>query len=294
MTWHDGTAPTEPRRRLGTGWVIVLVVVGVGLVTAAFVLLSIMSGHPFGYFSKEPAETLRVPRIIGWQAYTIWWIEASGAAVALFSAWLVRHYRGPGAESAFLLGAGIFSCLLLMDDMYQFHDYVFVRFFALDERIVYAVYAALAVGLAWKWGRHVARQDSLLVLLAAIALAVSISVDQLVDKNWVWFHTVEDGAKMLGLSLWVVFQIRTGARMVGALIERPRPETEPDEDRPDDLPDNHGDRDESDEAPETPDSTAGADDPGQHSTADAEALTRPLPILAKPLPPTAAYSARQR
>ncbi|MGE3289115.1 MAG: hypothetical protein AB7J32_23865 [Pseudonocardia sp.] len=290
MTRHDSTARTEPRRRLSAGSVIALVVGGVGLVTAGFVALSLMSGHPFGYFSKEPAETLHVPRIIGWQAYTIWWIEAAGAAVALFSAWIVRRYRGPGMQSSFLLAAGAFSCILLIDDMYQFHDYVLVRFFNLDERVVYAVYALVAAALVWRWGRHVARRDSSLVLVAMIAVAVSVTVDQVVDKTWPWFHVLEDGCKMLGFTLWAVFQIRTGARMVTALIEEPRTAAPPDVDPVDD-----GGADEADgQAQEPADDPARdeARDPARNGVADtvavvmgdadADAVTRPLPRVAAP------------
>lgn len=204
-------------------WAILFAMVGVTAVSTGFLMLGTVVGEGFGYFSKEPAETLRVPRYIGWQAYIVVLIEAAGTVSALFAGSVVRRHRGPGVESGFLLGAGSLSALLLLDDLFQLHDHVYARLFGIQEIVVYPVYVLLAAMVAWRWGRHVARTDVSLVLLAGVWLAVSVGIDQVAAKTWPYFHLAEDGAKMMGLTLWAVFLVRTAMRLTSDCVQTSAP-----------------------------------------------------------------------
>lgn len=207
-SWQSDRAPWRQ------AWLAAVVMLGVSAVVAGFALLGAAVGQPFKFFSKEPAETLDVSRYIGWQAHTTVLITATGAAGALFAGLAVRRMRGPRDASAFLLAAGGFTVLLILDDFLQFHESVYPRLFSASEQLVYPAYALLLAAIVWRWGRHVVRHDRVLALLAGAWLAVSVLVDMLVDASWIQFHVLEDGAKMMGLTLWTVFLVRTGLRLV--------------------------------------------------------------------------------
>lgn len=204
--------------------VIGLVTVAVLAVLGGFVALSALTGEPYSYFSKEPAEILDVPRYIGWAAHVTVLVAFFGAASAVFAGLLVRRRRGPCAESGFLLGIGGFTTLIVLDDLLQLHDWIIPRALpGVGERVVYFCYGVVLVAVLWRWGRKLVLDDVALALLAGGWLGGSLAMDQLADPEWPYYHLVEDGAKLMGLALWTVYLVRTGLTLVAAPPREPVP-----------------------------------------------------------------------
>ena len=211
--------------RARTALVIGGVALAVLAVLGGFLALSALTGKPFAYFSKEPAETLDVARYIGWAAHVTVLVASFGAAAALFAGLLVRRQRGPGAHSGFLLGTGVFTTIIVLDDLLQLHDWVFPRALGVGERAVFLSYALVLVAVLWRWGRHVARDNLALALLAGAFLGFSLAIDQLADPRWAYYHLLEDGAKLMGLAMWTAYLVRTGLRF--ALLAPATAQSEP-------------------------------------------------------------------
>lgn len=181
-------------------------------ILGGFLALSAITGKPFAYFSKEPAETLGVPRYIGWAAHLTALVASFGAAAALFAGLLVRRQRGPGAHSGFLLATGVFTTVIVLDDVLQLHDWVFPAL-GVGERVVFLTYALMLVALVWRWGRPIVRDNLELALLAGVFLGFSVAMDQFADPRWAYYHLLEDGAKLLGLAMWTAYLVRTGLQL---------------------------------------------------------------------------------
>ncbi|MGD9529536.1 hypothetical protein [Pseudonocardia sp.] len=213
-----------------------LTVLGVAAALAAFVLLARLTGEPYAYFSKEPAETLDEPRYIGWAAHLTVLVGAAGAACAVFAGLLVRRRDGrPTPESGFLLGMGAVTWVLVCDDLFQLHDWVFPRFVPLvGERTLFTAYALLLAFVLWRSGRAViARTDLPILLLAGAGLGLSLFMDLFVRPELPNYHLIEDGAKFFGLAMLTLYLTRTGLRfaqeasaragqVAGAQVPRPR------------------------------------------------------------------------
>lgn len=213
----DDLRPDGGRGRMRQAWVIVVVIVGVVAALAAFHAFATIEGRPFKYLSKEPAETLGVPRYIGWQAHTVVLITMTGAVCALLGRLLVRRIGGDRTQARFLLGVGLFTVLLVLDDFLQFHESVY-PWFGIHEIAVYPAYGVIIACILWFWGRKVVHQDRAMGLLSGAFLAVSVGVDRWGSAHAVWFNLIEDGAKMLGLTLWSVFLVRVAVRFVLAAV----------------------------------------------------------------------------
>lgn len=214
----------------------VVVMLAVSAVVAAFAQLAVIVDEPFGFLSKEPAETLGQPHYIGWFAHTVVLVTAIGAGATLFAALAVWRMGGDRAAWGFLLGAGAFTVVLVVDDFLQFHEGVYPRF-GVPEDAAFGVYALILAVIFAKWGRHVVRDDLVLGLLAGAWLGVSVLIDaRLLSVPFgMNFHVAEDGAKMMGLALWTVFLVRIAVRLVldrasarplesaGPPLQRPEP-----------------------------------------------------------------------
>lgn len=194
-------------------WMIIVVTVGVVVALAAFYAFATIEGRPFKYLSKEPAETLGVPRYIGWQAHTVVLITMTGAVCALLGRLLMRRLGGDRTQARFLLGVGLFTMLLVLDDFLQFHESVY-PWFGIHEIAVYPAYGVIILSILWFWGRQVVHRDRVMVLLSGAFLAVSVGIDRWGSAHALWFNLIEDGAKMLGLTLWSAFLVRVAVRFV--------------------------------------------------------------------------------
>jgi len=117
----------------------------------------------------------------------------------------------------FLWLPGMLSLMLGMDDGLMLHEELVPLWLGLSDRVVqpglYMVYAAL-LGLTVRQLRPWLKEPQFLILLAASAcLGASISVDMVIESNWLsarhplmldesYAMWLEDGLKLLGIVAW--------------------------------------------------------------------------------------------
>lgn len=203
-------------------WLLLGATAAVLAVLAVFGLLAKIEHKPFAFFSKEPAETLDVSRYIGWQAHVTVLITVLGASSALFAALVVRTVGGDRGSFRFLVGIGAFTGLLILDDFLQFHESVYPRFLGVNDHQVYPVYAAALALILWLWGRRVVSDNLGLFLFAGLCLGTSVLADVFLGpRSFPYFHLLEDGAKMLGFTIWTVFLVRAGLQAVMVAVLSP-------------------------------------------------------------------------
>jgi len=172
----------------------------VALTAAAAAFLEV----PFGFLSKEPAESLNAPRYVGYFAYLVVLVWAVGATSGVLTG-AVMARSGPRWLSWFYLAAGLFTGMLLLDDFFMVHENLYR--IGLPEEVLYAFYGLFAVVFLWRFRSAIAERDGiLLVALAGAFLALSGAVDFVGTGTR---HALEDGAKAAGASIWVVFIVRS-------------------------------------------------------------------------------------
>ncbi len=134
----------------------------------------------------------------------------ASAAVCLFAFLQVYHMSGRIRPGAFLLYAGIFTGVLLMDDLFMGHENVYPQHFGIDQRLTYAIYAALFALYLVVFRDDLLKSDPKILLLSSVLFALSILMDQLplFHEKGVFLHVAEDGSKFVAISAWAVFHFR--------------------------------------------------------------------------------------
>lgn len=136
--------------------------------------------------------------IIGWM---------SSAAVCLFVATFFASLRDrPQGSVLFFLYAGLFTAFLGFDDLFLVHENVLPAF-GVPEPVTYGAYAAIGVGyLATSW-RLILANRFVLFGGAIALLATSVVIDWFLHSDNVWRLIMEDGAKFVGISMWLAFHV---------------------------------------------------------------------------------------
>jgi len=117
----------------------------------------------------------------------------------------------------FVLWGGLISLVLLLDDFFMFHDYMFPRVFGIREKIVFSAYAGLLLLYFSIYFRVILQTNWLLLLFAMTFFGLSVLIDvfpRLTVVPWnnvigggipYWRYLLEDGAKLLGIVGWLAY-----------------------------------------------------------------------------------------
>ncbi len=139
--------------------------------------------------------------IIGWMA---------PAAISLFVAGVLSSMaHKPKGSVPFFVYAGLFTAFLGIDDLFLVHENVLPAF-GVSEPVTYGAYALIGMGyLATSW-RLILTQRFMLFGGAIALLATSVLIDRFLHTDDLWRLITEDGAKFVGISMWLVFHLDAG------------------------------------------------------------------------------------
>lgn len=186
-----------------------------GLHLPALALLVIISlnelygGRPTSYFLRDPSSILDAPTpLVGMISSLGVLLWSATATICLFSARLLNA-RGTREQRHFLTGFGLLSCLLMLDDLFLLHEEIWMDTLAIPQPVTFAVYAGIVCGsLVW-FRKTILASDFPMLLLALGFFGASICVDLQNDLFGDWHYLVEDGFKLLGITSWLAYFIRT-------------------------------------------------------------------------------------
>jgi hypothetical protein len=166
---------------------------------------------PIPVFTRDMAVLAKLPPYVSVASSLGAFLMCATATVCLFAFAVARaqSVAVPATGPAHLLAAGVFSLYLATDDFYEFHERVFPNFIGIDQRIIYALIASAAALLLFRWRREFLAFRPWLLLSALACLAFSIACDVfdtlLLSLLRRWEFLLEDGAKLVGISLWATY-----------------------------------------------------------------------------------------
>jgi hypothetical protein len=162
--------------------------------------------HPFGYFTRDPDSLAHQPPYMGMVSFFGLFAWAAGATVLACAGYLASLRGAIQRRNAFYLMGGALLYLLL-DDSFQFHEYVLPRYLHVPDHVTQPAYVLAVVYAAFKGRRFLASTNVRLLVTAGLFLAISIGVD-------VVFHSerliaLEDGSKLIGIFLLTAYCVET-------------------------------------------------------------------------------------
>ena len=183
-------------------------------VFAGIVIVRLTTDISLSYFVRDPASLAGERAYFGMISNLGIVLWAAAAAVSLFT-YVVLRRDGDGRQRAhFFLFAGLLTLLLLLDDLFLFHENI-KRETVLPESLLYAVYGALFLLFIRAYMPLLLETEYALMLLAGGFFAFSTAYDIAVGA-WRADDLFEDGAKFFGILTWCAYLTRTALYAVQA------------------------------------------------------------------------------
>jgi hypothetical protein len=201
--------------------VLILCVVPSAMLLAVVALLSVARDIPVGMFMRDPAALADMDPLTGMLSNLGILLWCATAAISLFAA-EVLYGAGRTGASRFLFWSATLTMVLMLDDLFQFHEDLAERYLGLGDEAVYVVLGLGTVGYLAAFGQTILRgQYAPLFAFAFALLGVSVSIDAVFER-WLWRLGswdvfVEDGAKFLGIASWCGYFVGTAYGLLTAL-----------------------------------------------------------------------------
>jgi hypothetical protein len=169
--------------------------------------MSIVGDFDVGKITRDPAQITRTHPFVGSLSNLgiLGW--CSPAAVCFFCSAAFWRDRKRRASASFLFFSGLLTTLLLLDDLFLFHEIVFPRYFHMPEKIVYVSYLAAVLVFLLAFRREILQTEYVVLVLAFGFFGLSILVD-LFGAHIPDHLLLEDGCKFLGIVTWLIYFIR--------------------------------------------------------------------------------------
>ena len=152
--------------------------------------LAITGGHPF----------LGLVSSIG---IVLW---SFSVAICLFTYVLLKTGRKSGDIGRFIMLGGFISLVMLLDDFFMLHDYIYPIYLGVNEKAVLVFYGMLILYYLVRFRKIIRNTERLFILLAVLFFVLSVVVDLLPESFLPWHHIFEDGTKLIGIASWFGYQ----------------------------------------------------------------------------------------
>lgn len=198
---------------------LVLLYIPIGLL---FIVLRVISHYSdqitLSYLTRDVAAIANLPFYAGLISQMGGLIWAASLAICIFAViTLGRQNQAFRAPRRLLFHASILTAVLLVDDMFQFHEEIGEDYLGISEKVTVLALASLGIFFLFANLREILTSEYLLLGLALAFLGLSVFLDaaDLEELGAVgrFFNDqlqtfAEDGVKFAGIVTWLVYFAR--------------------------------------------------------------------------------------
>lgn len=180
-------------------WLYFLAVFGL----VAVVTVSYIYDTPISRFTRDPAVVMKGSQFDGFLSNVGVLVWCGTATISFFCYALFRKSGDKSEPAKFALTGGFLTSLLLLDDLFMFHDDIFLKI-GVNEKIVFVFYAVFLLVYLVKFKQFILTRDYSLLFTAIFFFTFSIIVDAFPKSILgMWNHPlIEDSTKFLGIVSW--------------------------------------------------------------------------------------------
>lgn len=226
MAVRTSDQETYDRETTSAGSVNAWIISAIG--APLLILMIVMAQDSLGHreLFNDPADTLGFHPLVGLISMLglFGWAAAAGIC---FLTYAVVRFRETARMRRFWLAAGLLTVLLLLDDAFMLHEEILPFGLGIRERYVKLGYLAVAAAFGLGFLSILAGNNLRLLVAAGSFFALSVLCDTpfLMQPLGLWendlvIYLIEDGAKFIGISLWMAYLAKTAADGMERLMQR--------------------------------------------------------------------------
>jgi len=187
---------------------------------ALLVAINLTSGIKVSKFTRDPVQVLDGPAYIGVYSNIGILIWTAAAAGCFFSGGLLSRVPEMLPVAKFFFVSGGITSVLVLDDMFMFHEVVFPEYLGIWEALIAPSYAVMILFYLFSFRHYILKTDYIILGLALICFGFSASIDivAMVAGEFHGVHLLEDGFKLLGIVGWSTYMLRTAFVAISGVL----------------------------------------------------------------------------
>lgn len=220
-----GTPVMKDRAALSAGWLsrywMQLLYVFAALLVLVLVAIGLVANIPFGVFTQDPMALAKGKFYFGLLSNVgiLFWCAA--ATLCFFVSTFVQGSDRQPSRRFFLM-SGLFTLILLLDDLFLLHETVLPWLLGIRQRYVLLVYLALTLLYLARYWKTIRRHYPIIMAVALALFGLSLLEDVLALAPERWHYLLEDGAKLFGIITWFNYFVLICREEVQRCIISPR------------------------------------------------------------------------
>jgi hypothetical protein len=181
---------------------------------------SFLLSIPIGNLTRDPSTLTGSSPFIGALSHigVLFWCAAT--TICFFSFTVLDKKARREEFPLFFLFGGLISLILLIDDLFLFHEVVFPVYLNIPEKLVYLAYVLIIIGYVARFAKLILKTDFIFLILAFSWFGLSIILDLLEFKLSIPI-LFEDGAKLFGIVSWFGYFARSGFQIMNSTQAQP-------------------------------------------------------------------------
>lgn len=195
--------------------ITVMLITGIPAVAIVFgtAFFALATGKHVWFFTEQPFILGHLPFYAGILSNTGILLWCASASICFFCAAILKENAQSQDWRLFLFISGIFTSLLLCDNLFQMHRIFYPKFLHLPTGLVYCIYIIFTLWYLAHFKEQILETEFLLLALSLIFFALSIIFDALplLPRG---STAISDGLKLLGIVNWLVYFTRTCQKIV--------------------------------------------------------------------------------
>jgi hypothetical protein len=198
-------------------WFLFLGTYTIGFIVIGFVqFFAIYKNIPLENLTQDTVTVLNGAPYIGLLSNLGILVWCAAAAICFFTAYILREYTVEDAK--FFVSAGLLTTFVMLDDLFLFHDYVYVSWLPHSHMLIIAAYGLGVILLVARF-RKIVRESFYALFVTALLCFAIAAVPDLQNKAFLLPNTfpstlVEDGFTLLAILFWLVYFAHTAAARV--------------------------------------------------------------------------------
>ncbi|MBL7129669.1 MAG: hypothetical protein ISS16_11885 [Ignavibacteria bacterium] len=190
-------------------------------VIVLLVILSLQAFVSFPYFSIDPILLIEDGKpYFGFLSYIGILLWCSTATVCIYSSFILKKFNCESEWIKFLLASGLITTMMLVDDLFLFHEYI-PNYIPINEKIIFSIYGIIILIFLIRFRKKIINNTKFLSLIVSFFFfGLSMIVDVFHDDTLAFHYSFEDGFKLLGIVSWFIYFTGTSFNSLTSLFKQ--------------------------------------------------------------------------
>jgi len=176
---------------------------------------SIKYNIPFKEITGDPALTFKAHPFTGIASNIGVLLWAGACSILIFSYVILKDKK----EHIFLLCSGLITGILLIDDLFMLHDYIFYAI-GLNQYVMYGIYVVIFIAYFGFFKKTILQSPQIILLILAFGfLGSSVLLDITLENDGLQYF-FEDGLKLLGITSWFLFYTNYSLKRITPFLKQ--------------------------------------------------------------------------